>query len=95
MRTRDPLDPLQPHEVPRGPHTPWLWIVLTLVGLAVLLWMLLSLANQPDEGAVREGAAHPHARPLTSRSPGTSIGRSPWESCQRLRSIHPQGSEQG
>ena len=64
MKTRDPLDPLEPHEVPREPRTPRLWIILTLVALAVLLWILLSLANQPEEGTVREGAARPPARPL-------------------------------
>ena len=68
---------------------------MALLGLAVLLWMLLSLANQPEEGDVRGAAAQPQARPLTSRPLGTSIVRSPWEGCPRLRSIHPQGSEQG
>ena len=53
MRVRDPLDPLQLHEVPREPRTPWIWITLALIGVAALLWMLLSLSNQPEPGDVR------------------------------------------
>ncbi len=53
MRPRDPLDPLQLHEVPPGPQTPWIWIVAALIAVAFLLWMLLSMANQPEPGDVR------------------------------------------
>ena len=69
MRVRDPLDPLQLHEVPREPQTPWIWIIAALIGAAVLLWMLLSMANQPEPGDVRavDGIG------LTPRSPRTRI----------------------
>jgi hypothetical protein len=54
-RTRDPLDDLELPESPREPRTPWLWMILAVAAVAVVLWMLLSFANEPPAGGVREG----------------------------------------
>ncbi len=95
MKTRGPLDPLRLPEVPREPQTPWFWIIVTLLAGAVLLWMLLSLANQPEEGDVRGAGVRRDASPLDFASSRNEHRESPWEGCQRLRSIHPRSSEQG
>lgn len=54
MRSRDPLDDLKLPESPTGPRTPWVWMIVALIVVAVLLWLLLARANQPAPGGVQE-----------------------------------------
>lgn len=55
MRSRDPLDDLTLPEPPPGPRTPWGWMVVALVVVAVLLWLLLARANEPAPGGIQDG----------------------------------------
>lgn len=55
MRSRDPLDDLTLPESDPGPQTPWVWMIIALIVVAVLLWLLLARANEPAPGGIKEG----------------------------------------
>ncbi len=51
-----PIDPLEPLSLSSQQRTSWRWwyLVLLILGGCLLVWMLLSRANAPEEGGVRE-----------------------------------------
>lgn len=76
MRSRDPLDDLTLPESSPGPRTPWVWMIVALIVVAVLLWFLLARANQPAPGGVQEQQGQLLDRPAERMGHVNGCGRS-------------------
>lgn len=53
MKPNDPLEPLSLPS-PQRPRLRWWYLVLLILGGCLFVWMLLSRANAPEEGGVRD-----------------------------------------